>query len=316
MASQTLNMPQSSGRAGERGLLHQMRRNIWAYVFVSPFFILFAIFGLFPYLYAFFLSFVSWDGLSPMKWVGLANYQQLMIDDLWWRALYNSIWLLIVTSLNLVLALVLAFILNSGLVRLREVFRTAYFTPIIASSVAISLIFFTLFGLNYGMLNYVLTSVGLPRVDWLGDPTWVKPSIALVVIWRYFGFNTVIYLAGLQSIPPDLYDAAQVDGARWRDIFWHVTLPLLRPVITFTVILSIIGALQLFEEPLLLCGGTASSSPGCTDQAGLTVIVNLYNTAFNYVQFGYAAAMSVVLFIVIVVFSTLYYRYLGGTTTE
>ena len=316
MASGTLKLPQSSGKAERSGTLHQMQRNIWPYVFISPFFILFAIFGLFPYLYAFVLSFVRWDGLSPMQWVGLANYQQLMIDDLWWTALFNSIWLLIVTSLNLVFALVLAFILNSGLVRLREVYRTAFFTPIIASSVAISLIFVTLFGLNYGVLNYVLTSIGLQPVDWLGNPTWVKPAISLVVIWRYFGFNTVIYLAGLQSIPTDLYDAAQVDGARWRDIFWHVTLPLLRPVITFTVILSIIGALQLFEEPLLLCGGTASSSPGCTDQAGLTVIVNLYNTAFNYVQFGYAAAMSVVLFIVIVVFSTFYYRYLGGSATE
>jgi len=137
-----------------------------------------------------------------------------------------------------------------------------------------------------------------------------------VVIWRYFGWNTVIYLAGLQSIPTELYDAAQVDGARWRDVFWHITIPLLRPVITFTVILSIIGSLQLFEEPLLLCGGTASSSPGCTDQAGLTVLVNLYNTAFNYVQFGYAAAMSVALFVVIVVFSAIYYRVMGKNPTE
>lgn len=314
MASETLKLPQ--GRTQERGVVQRMRQNIWPYVFISPFFILFAIFGLFPYLYAFFLSFASWDGLSPAKWVGLANYQQLMIDDLWWRSLYNSIWLLIVTSLNLVVALVLAFILNSGLIRFKEAYRTAFFTPIIASSVAITLIFSTLFGLNYGMLNYVLITLGLPPVDWLGSPTWVKPAISLVVIWRYFGFNTVIYLAGLQSIPLDLYDAAQVDGARWRDVFWHITVPLLRPVITFTVILSIIGALQLFEEPLLLCGGTSSSSPGCTDQAGLTVIVNLYNTAFNYVQFGYAAAMSVVLFVVIVVFSTLYYRYLGSSTTE
>lgn len=306
----------SAGRVRDRGTLHQMRRNFWPYIFISPFFILFAIFGLFPYLYAFFLSFVQWDGLSPMKWVGLANYRQLMIDDLWWKSLGNSVWLLVVTTFNLVIALALAFIINSGLVRLKEVFRTAYFMPIVASSVAISMIFFTLFGLNYGVLNYVLTSIGLSRVDWLADPNWVKPSIALVVIWRYFGWNTVIYLAGLQSIPTDLYDAARVDGARWRDIFWRVTLPLLRPTITFTVILSIIGALQLFEEPLMLCGGTQSASPGCTDQAGLTVMVNLYNTAFNYVQFGYAAAMSVALFIVIVVFSAVYYRLMNRNEAD
>jgi ABC-type sugar transport system permease subunit len=293
-------------------LLHRMGRSFWAYVFISPFFILFAIFGLFPYGYAFLLSFQEWDGISPARWVGLENYQFLLRDDIWWIALRNSVWLLVFTSLNLVIALVLAFILNSGLVRFKEVFRTAFFMPIVASSVAIALVFTTLFGLNYGLLNYALGLVGIAPIDWLQDPAWAKPAIALVVIWRYFGWNTVIYLAGLQSIPTDLYEAARVDGASWRDIFFRITLPLMRPTITFTVILSIIGALQLFEEPLLLFGGTSSTSPGGTDRAGLTVLVYMYSTAFQYVQFGYAAAISVALFLVIVVFSFLYYRFLGG----
>src|SRR5919199_118702 len=315
MASTTADLTQAR-RAPQRGLGHEIRRNIWPYIFISPFFILFAIFGLFPYLYAFVLSFADWDGISPLKWVGLANYQQLLTDPVWWLSLYNSVWLLVVTSLNLVIALVLAFILNSGLVRFKEVYRTAFFTPIVASSVAVSMVFASLFGLNYGLLNWVLGLVGIPPIDWLGTAAWVKPAIALVVIWRYFGWNTVIYLAGLQSIPTELYEAARVDGARWRDVFLHITLPLLRPVITFTVILSIIGALQLFEEPAMLTGGPFSNSLGGPNQAGLTVVLNLYQTAFSFTQFGYAAAMSVALFLVIVVFSYFYNRLLGGSATD
>ena len=299
-----------------RGRGYALRRAFWPYVFISPFFILFAIFKLFPYLYAFYLSFNQWDGISPMQWVGLGNYQRLMGDSVWWQSVYNSVWLLVVTSLNLAIALALAFVLNSGLIKFKEVYRAAFFAPIVASSVAVALLFTALFGLHYGIINYALSRVGIGPVDWLGDPHWVKLSIALVVIWRTFGWNTVMYLAGLQSIPTDLYEAARVDGARWPDIFLRITIPLLRPVITFTVILTIIGGLQLFEEPLMLCGGTTVSAPGCTNLSGLTVIVDLYNTAFNYVQFGYAAAMSVALFVIIVVFSAVYQRTLGHTTLE
>ena len=311
MAASTL---EAGGSRRQRGTMYEMRRNIWAYIFIAPFFLLFAIFGLFPYLYAFYLSFVQWDGIggpASQQWVGLANYQSLFSDDVFWKSIYNSIWLFVVTSLNLVIALLLAFILNSGLVRFKEFYRAAFFAPIVASSVAIAIIFSTLFGERYGALNYVIGLVGIAPVDWLGSAFWIKPAIALVVIWRYFGWNTIIYLAGLQSINTDLYEAARVDGAGWRQIFFRITMPLMRPVITFTVILSIIGALQLFEEPLLLAGGTASTSPGGTDRAGLTVLVYMYSQAFQYLEFGYAAAMSVALFVIIVVFSFLYYRFLG-----
>ncbi len=311
MASSTL---EAGGSRRHGGTLYEMRRNIWAYIFIAPFFLLFAIFGLFPYLYAFYLSFVQWDGIggpASQQWVGLENYQSLFRDDVFWKSIYNSIWLFVVTSLNLVIALLLAFILNSGLVRFKEFYRAAFFAPIVASSVAIAIIFSTLFGERYGALNYVIGLVGIAPVDWLGSAFWIKPAIALVVIWRYFGWNTIIYLAGLQSINTDLYEAARVDGAGWRQIFFRITMPLMRPVITFTVILSIIGALQLFEEPLLLAGGTASTSPGGTDRAGLTVLVYMYSQAFQYLEFGYAAAMSVALFVIIVVFSFLYYRFLG-----
>lgn len=303
-------------RVSSRRRAYAIRRNMWPYLFISPFFILFIIFGLFPYLYAFWLSFVQWDGISPQQWVGLSNYQRLLHDGVWWQSVYNSVWLLVAISVNLIIALLMAFILNSGLVRFKELYRAAFFMPIVASSVAIAMVFTTLFGLHYGMLNYALSLVRLGPIDWLGNPTWVKPSIAMVVIWRVFGWNTVIFLAGLQSIPNDLYEAAKVDGARWKDIFLRITMPLMRPVITFAVILTIIGGLQMFEEPLILCGGTTTSAPGCTDLAGLTVMVNLYTTAFSYTQFGYAAAMSVVLFVMIAVFSLVYNRFLGGNATD
>lgn len=253
-----------------------------------------------------------------MTWVGIENYRTLLSDDIWWKSVYNSVWLMIASSLNLVIALVLAFILNSGLVRMREGYRAAFFLPVIASSVAVSMIFVSLFGFRYGTLNYLLGTVGIDRIDWLKDATWIKPAIGMVAIWRAFGWNTVIYLAGLQSIPTDLYEAARVDGAGWRQVFRHITLPLMRPVITFTAILTIIGALQMFEEPLIIAGGAAysSASPGGTDQAGLTVMVNLYNTAFSYVKFGYAAAMSVALFVLILTFSLIYNRVFGGDATD
>src|SRR5918997_1331929 len=146
MASTSVGLGQERARAPRGGTLHEMRRNIWPYIFISPFFILFLIFGLFPYLYAFYLSFMDWDGISPMEFAGLANYRELLADDLWWKSLYNSIWLLIVTNLNLVIALILAYILNSGLVRFKEVYRTLYFTPIVASSIAVAMIFNSMFG--------------------------------------------------------------------------------------------------------------------------------------------------------------------------
>lgn len=304
-----------AGGAGRLGL------GIWPYIFISPFFLLFAVFGLFPYLYAFYLSFLDWDGISPQTWVGLANYQELLDDSLWWKALGNTIWLMVATLIpQLGLALFLAFILNSGLVRFKDAYRTAFFTPIIASSIAITLVFASLFGQNYGLLNQLLRVVGIAPIDWLGSAAWIKPAIAIVVVWRYFGWNTIIYLAGLQSIPTDLYEAARVDGASWRDILFRITIPLLRPVITFTVILSIIGSLQLYEEPVMLTGGPSggdrAGAPGGTDGAGLTVMVYLYNVAFSYVRFGYAATLSVALFVVIICFSVLYNRFLGRNLTD
>lgn len=304
-------------RSARSTLWQEIKRNRWAYVFISPFYFLYAVFGIFPLLYGLWLSLHTWDGISPMEWVGAENYTTLLTDDIWWKTIYNTIWLFFgATVPQLTIALILAFIINSTYIRGKDIYRAAYFMPIVASAVAVSLIFNSLFGLRYGMLNYGLSYFGLEPIDWLGSRDWIKPSIALVTIWQWTGYTMVIYLAGLQSINPELYEAARVDGALTRHIFRHITLPLLRPVILFQVILSIIGAMQNFDIPVMLAGGTQSSAPGGTDRAALVSMVLIYWTAFKYTQFGYAAAMAFVLFVLIVLFSFLYNRWQGRNPTD
>lgn len=317
MATQTVSMDARARAQDRRVMWREARRNGWAYLFISPFYLLYAVFGIFPVLYGLWLSFHKWDGISPMQWSGAQNYLKLLTDDIWWYTIYNTIWLFFgATVPQLCLALLLAFIINSSYIRGKDFFRAAYFMPIVCSAVAVSLIFGSMFGERYGMLNFALSAVGIPPVDWLGSAAWLKPSIAMVTVWQWTGYSMIIFLAGLQAINLELYEAARVDGARTRDVFWHITMPLLRPVILFQVILSIIGAMQTFDLPVMLAGGTQSSAPGGTDRAGLVAAVLLYWTAFKYTEFGYAAAMSFVLFFLIITFSYTYNRFQGRSPTE
>jgi len=294
-----------------------VKRNRWAYLFISPFYILYAIFGIFPLFYGLWLSLHVWDGISPMQWVAGQNYAKLLVDDIWWQAIGNTLWLFLgATTPQLTLALILAFIINSSYIRGKEFFRAAYFMPIVASAVAVSLIFISLLGERYGLLNFGLSFLGVDKIDWLGSSKWLKPSIALVTIWQWTGYTMIIFLAGLQSINPEIYEAARVDGATTKDTFRYITLPLLRPVILFQVVLAIIGSMQTFDIPVMLAGGTQSSAPGGTGRAGLVSMVLIYWTAFKYQQFGYAAAMAFILFVLIVIFSLSYNKWQGGNPTD
>ena len=288
------------------------------YAFVSPFFIVFAIFGFFPLVYTAWVSLHDWSLLAgDQGYVGFANYRELMHDTDFWRALTNTVGIFLLATIpQLIIALLLAFIINTPYVKGKDFFRAAFFAPNVAAAVAVSLIFTSLLGARYGMLNYALGFFGLGPIDWLGSAAWLKPSIAMVTIWQWTGYSMIIYLAGLQSINPELYEAARVDGAQTRDIFRHITLPLLRPVIVFQVILSIIGAMQSFDIPVMLAGGTQSSAPGGTDRAGLTGVVLIYWTAFKYTSFGYASAMAFTLFILIIGFTLIYNRFQGRNPTE
>ncbi len=273
----------------------QIRRMPWPYLFITPFFLLFGIFELYPYVYAFFLSFQDWDGIGQAKWVGLDNYSRLAEDGVWWKSLYNSVWLTLASLLNLVIALVLAFLLNSGLVRMRQLFRVAYFLPVVASSVAVALVFTTMYGSQYGTYNYLLSFFGLGPVDWLGNAAAIKPAIANVVIWRAFGFNVVVYLAGLQAIPSDLYEAAKLDGAGTLRIAWSITMPMITPTLFFLIVVDTIHALQSFGQIHLL---TKGGPTGHTT----TLVYWIYHTAFanGASDYGTGSAQAIVLLAVVI----------------
>ena len=274
----------------------------WApYVFISPFLLLFAVFGVFPLLFSLHLAFQSWEptsGLDAMDFVGLDNFAFALQDEWFWKSLKNTLWLAVVSGApQHLVAIPLAVFIHNSFKRLRDGVVGAYFLPYITSTVAIAIMFSSLFSKDFGLVNAALASAfGMEHVDWLGRAENIKPAIAFVVFWRYLGFNVVLYLAALQTIPRDLYEAATMDGAgRWQQ-FWHITLPNLKPMIFFGVTLSVIGGLQLFEEPFILTGGR-----GGADQAGMTSAVYLYRMAFDFNDFGGASAMSWLLFAVVAV---------------
>ena len=278
------------------------------YFLISPFLILFIIFGAFPLFFSFYLSFQSWEptaGISSMKYVGLSNFTFAITDEWFWKSLKNTAWLAVVSGVpQHVIAIPLAYFIHTSFKRTRNGVIGAYFLPYITSTVAIAMMFGTLFSTDYGMINIALHSLsrvpGLgwliseAPIDWLNRAENVKPAVAIVVFWRYIGFNTVLYLAALQTIPKDIYEAATMDGARRIQQFFHITLPSLKPMIYFGVTLSVVGGLQLFEEPFILTGGR-----GGTDQAGMTTAMYMYRTAFEFNDFGAASALSWLLFIVV-----------------
>jgi multiple sugar transport system permease protein len=281
----------------------------WApYVLLSPFMVLFGVFGVFPLLFSLFLAFQTWEptsGLSAMQFAGLDNFAFALQDDWFWKSLGNTTWLALASGVpQHLVAIPLAYFIHSSFKRLRNGVVGAYFMPYITSTVAIAILFSSLFSTDFGLINAGLQAMAkvpvlgwfIPTdaIDWLNDPDSIKPAIAIIVFWRYVGFNVVLYLAALQTIPKDLYEAATMDGAGRLQQFFFITLPSLKPMIFFGVTLSVIGGLQLFEEPFILTGGR-----GGTDQSGMTTAIYLYRMAFDFNDFGAASAMSWLLFILV-----------------
>lgn len=274
-----------------------------AYVYIAPFFILFTIFNLFPMAYGFFLSFFRWDGLSAMHFNGLNNYINLFKDILFWKALKNTLFIGIIAHIPILLGgLVLAYILNSKLVKGQNIFKTIYFMPMVTSSVAITIIFQNLFGYNYGLINWFLSLFGEPPVNWLGgDGSLIKVAVIVMFAWKWVGWNMVIYLAGMQGISNDIYEAAAIDGANHPQIVFRILIPLLKPIILFTLIQSTIGMFNLFTEPFVLTG---SSWTGGTNNGGLTLMIYLLNKApQGGTLYGYASAVAYVITMMIVIIS-------------
>ncbi len=280
------------------------------YLFLSPFLLLFAVFGVFPIAFSLFLMFQQWDpvqGMSAMQFVGLENIRFALEDPWVWTSLFNTVWLAALSGIpQHLVAVPLAYLINERLNKGRNLVMGAYFLPYITSTVAIAMMFTTLFSTDYGLINSVLQKLQtwpllkelMPsaNIDWLGSPQTIKPVIALVVFWRYVGFNTILYVAALQGIPREQYEAARMDGASpWR-IFWYITLPQLKPMMYFGVTLTMVGGLQLFEEPFILTGGK-----GGVEQAGMTTAMYMYRTAFEFNDFGLASAIAWMLFVIIAV---------------
>ncbi|KIL43994.1 binding-protein-dependent transporter inner membrane component [Jeotgalibacillus alimentarius] len=279
------------------------QKTLVPYMFVGPAVILFSIFMAYPIIYSLILSFQSGQG-SNLEFTGFDNFQRLLSDDIFITALKNTFILLIVqVPIMIFLALIIANLLNSALLKFKGVFRVSFFLPAVTSLVAYSIIF-SIMLMNDGVVNQVIAAVGLDRIPWLSDPFWAKASLVIAMTWRWVGYNMVIFLAGLQNIPEELYEAASMDGASKIRQFFSITIPNLKPVILFTTILSTIGTLQLFDEPFVLTNGGPSD-------ATLTIGMYLYQTGFRFFDFGYASTIAYVIVILIAVMTFIQFKVTG-----
>ncbi|MFE7528805.1 carbohydrate ABC transporter permease [Kitasatospora sp. NPDC057542] len=296
--------PAASTRASAGLRRARRRRAAVPYLLLAPALITFGVFKAYPVIDSLLLSFTTGSGSATHN-AGIANYRRLLDDPLFWTALRNTGEILIVqVPLMLGLALLMAVGINSALVRWRTVWRLGVFMPSVTGLVATGVMFAYLLKGDDGAVNWLLNAVGLPSVDWLGQPVWARMAVVLVLTWHYTGYNAVIYLAGLQSIPRELYEAAMVDGAGPIRRFTSITVPALRPVLLFTVVLSTIGTLQLFDEPYVLTGGGP-------DNATLTVSMYLYQNGFRYFDFGYASAIAYALTLLVSVLGAAQMRLMG-----
>ncbi|MFJ2590300.1 carbohydrate ABC transporter permease [Streptomyces sp. NPDC087538] len=274
------------------------------YLLIMPAVLGFAIFKAYPIVASLWISLTTGNG-TGRHFTGLGNYQRLLNDPLFWTALKNTALILVVqVPLMLGLALLVALGLNSTKVWLRPLWRLGVFVPSLTGLVAAGVMFSVILNRDAGLLNWVLSLFGIDRVNWLGSPFWARVGVVLVITWHYTGYNAVIYLAGLQGIPQELYEAAKVDGAGPVRRFVSITLPQLRPILLLTVVLSTIGTLQLFDEPYVLTGGGP-------DNATLTVTMYLYNNGFKYFDFGYASALAYALALIVAVLGFLQVRLMG-----
>jgi len=244
--------------------------------------------------------------LANLRFVGYDNYVHLLRDPLFSVALRNTAYFVFVAGpLSIGVSLAAALLLSVKLVRFKAVFRTIFFLPVITTLVAVAVVWRYIYHPRFGLLNYGLSLVGIGPVDWLGDPAWAMPAIILLAVWKNFGFNMVIFVAGLQSIPGRLYEVASLDGAGPRRQFWYVTLPMLTPTFAFVTIITLIGYFQLFAEPYVMTQG----GPG---QSTLSVVLLMYQEGFRWWNMGYAAAVAFVLFVIILALTLVSLRLRGG----
>lgn len=272
------------------------------YFFLAPALGTLLIFFFLPVAAAFLMSFTDFDiyslgNLSRARIILFRNFAQLLSDPLFWKALGNTFYFVIVGGpLTIVVSLLAAIALNSRLLYFRNWFRLAFFMPVVTTLVAVAVVWRYLYHPRFGIINYLLSQIGIQGVDWLGDPHWAMPALILLAIWKNFGYQMMIFLAGLQAIPDYLYEAARIDGAGWWRQFFHVTVPQLAPTTFFVTIMTIIGYFQFFAEPYVMTQGGPLN-------ATLSIVLYLYQQGFRWWRMGYASAIAFILFIIVFLFA-------------
>jgi len=269
-----------------------------AWWFVAPALLVIGVFFLFPVLAALLMSLTDFDLYAVadpgnLRLIGLRNYARLLETPLFWQALGNTLYFVLVGApLSICVSVGAALLLHARLARFRGFFRTALFAPVVTTVVAVAVIWRYLFNTRHGMLNYALGSLGIRPIDWLGDPHWAMPAIIVFAVWKNFGYNMIIFLAGLQNIPEELYEAARIDGASTGRQFRHVTLPMLAPLVLLVSILTTAGYFQLFAEPYVMTQGGPL-------QSTVSVLYLMYEEGFKFWNLGSASAVAFVLFVLI-----------------
>jgi cellobiose transport system permease protein len=285
-------------------LTARLDRSTTPYFLVSPYFILFAVFGLFPLGFTLWVSLHKWQLAGEKTWIGFDNYEFLLSYDRFWGSIINTLAMFVIATVpQLLLAMFIANALNKRM-RGRLFLRLAILAPMVTSVVAVAIVFNQMYGLEFGIINWALEEVGIGRIDWRASSPSAWAAISSMVDWRWTGYNAMIYLAAMQTIPRDLYEAAAIDGASPRRQFWSITVPQLKPVIIFTVFISTIGGLLLFAEPLMFGSGLLSGGSSGQFQTAAMFIVQLFRERNN---FGMAAAAAWMLFLIIVLVALINY---------
>ncbi len=281
-----------------------MNRPHIAWWFLTPALLVLGLFFVLPVIAALALSLTDYDlyalaDIRNLRFVALQNYWSLLHRPLFWSALGNTFYFVAVgVPLSIGASLASALLLNSPLARFKPFFRTALFAPVVTTVVAVAVIWRYLFNTKYGLVNYGLAELGIHPIDWLGDPHWAMPTIIAFAVWKNFGYNMIIILAGLQAIPPELYEAARIDGATAPRQFWHITLPMLKPTMLMVTILTVAGYFQLFAEPYVMTEGGPL-------QSTVSVLYLMYEDGFKWWNLGVASAVAFALFVIIFVVTML-----------
>ncbi len=277
-------------------------------IFLAPALSAIFLFFILPLFAAFLLSFTDFDiytlgDFRRLKFIGFGNYIKLLNDELFFKALYNTFYFVLIGGpLSILVSLSTALLLNSKLLRYKKIFRTIYFLPVVTTIVAVAIVWRYLYHPRFGVLNYLLSLIGIQPIDWLGDPDFAMPAIILLAVWKNFGYNMILFIAGLQNIPAELYEAAELDGAsNWYKLK-NITLPLLAPTTFFISIITMIGYFQLFAEPYVMTQGGPLNST-------LSIVLYMYQEGFRWWNIGYSVSIAFVLFLIILIFTFIQFRY-------